>query len=89
MTAEESPSPSGCALTLQQKLDWVARERDVLALRSELARHGLREGDAVREVGGEARGRLAIARDESPPRIGVRADDGTLREYSPARWHRA
>jgi hypothetical protein len=83
----ERPAPT--ALSLQQKLDWVARERDVLALRSELARRGLREGDPVREVGGEARGRLAIARDESPPRIGVRADDGTLREYSPTHWQRA
>jgi hypothetical protein len=85
----EPDRPAPTALSLQQKLDWVARERDVLALRSELARRGLREGDAVREVGGEACGRLAIARDESPPRIGVRADDGTLREYSPARWQRA
>jgi hypothetical protein len=81
--------PAPPVLSLQQKLDWIAHERDVLALRRLLAERGLREGDAVCEVGGEARGRLAIARDESPPRIGVRADDGTLREYSPARWQRA
>jgi hypothetical protein len=77
------------ALSLQEKLDRIAHEREVLALQSELARDGLREGDTVRRLGGDASGRLTIARDEHPPRLLVRADDGTLIDYSPALWRRA
>lgn len=80
-----SPSP---VYSLQDKLDRIAHERDVLALQRELARDGLREGDAVRQVGGEASGRLLIDRNVQPPRLCVRADDGTLTEYSPVLWRR-
>jgi hypothetical protein len=80
------PSP---ALSLQQKLDLIALERDVLALRRELAEGGLREGDAVRALDGGALGRLLIARDESPPRLRVVGDDGSVSDFSSARWRRA
>ena len=84
-----SDPPTRPALSLQEKLDRIAHERDVLALRRELADSGLREGDTVRAAGGAARGRLLISRDESPPRLRVLADDGTLSDFSAARWQRA
>ena len=86
MNPDPSPRP---ALSLQDKLDRIARERDVLALQRELAQRGLREGDAVLALDGGARGRLLIARDETPPRLRVLADDGTAADFSAARWRRA
>jgi len=83
MKTETRPS-----LSLQDKLDRIAHERDVLALQRELARSGLREGDALLAPDGVARGRLLIAREESPPRLCVLAADGTLAEYC-ASWRRA
>lgn len=75
-------------LSLQDKLDRIAHERDVLALQRQLADSGLREGDTVLAVDGNARGRLLIARDETPPRLRVLADDGTAADFSPSRWRR-
>lgn len=86
MPADMPPPP---VLSLQEKLDRIAHERDVLALQHELALGGLREGDPVRALDGVARGRLLIARDESPPRLRVLADDGSVSEFSSARWRRA
>ena len=60
MPAELPPPP---ALSLQEKLDRIAHERDVLALQRELAQGGMREGDTVFALDGKARGRLLIARD--------------------------
>jgi hypothetical protein len=86
MKTDLSPPP---ALSLQDKLDRIAHERDVLALQRELARGGLREGDAVCALDGDARGRLRITRDEHPPRLRVLGDDGTVSDFSAARWRRA
>jgi hypothetical protein len=77
------------ALSLQDKLDRIAHERDVLALQRELATSGLREGDMVLALDGGARGRLLIARDEAPPRLRVLVDDGTLCDFSSSGWQRA
>jgi len=76
-------------LSLQEKLDRIAHEREVLALQRDLARDGLREGDAVRALDGGGRGRLLIARDESPPRLRVQAEDGSLGDFSTSCWRRA
>ena len=76
------------ALSLQDKLDRIAHERDVLALQRQLAQGGLREGDTVLDVDGGARGRLLITREQSPPRLRVLADDGTLTDFCPSRWRR-
>jgi hypothetical protein len=86
LNPDPSPRP---ALSLQDKLDRIARERDVLALQRELAQRGLREGDAVLALDGGARGRLLIARDETPPRLRVLADDGTAADFSACSWRRA
>ncbi|MBK9243706.1 MAG: hypothetical protein IPM30_02450 [Burkholderiales bacterium] len=86
MPAELPPPP---ALSLQEKLDRIAHERDVLALQRELAQGGMREGDTVFALDGKARGRLLIARDASPPRLRVVADDGTSCDFSLTRWRRA
>jgi hypothetical protein len=77
------------ALSLQDKLDRIAHERDVLALQRELAQRGLREGDTVLALDGGRRGRLLIARDESPPRLRVQAADGAIAEYCASSWQRA
>lgn len=86
MNPDPSPRP---ALSLQDKLDRIAHERDVLALQRQLAQSGLREGDPVLALDGDGRGRLLIDRDESPPRLRVRADDGSLADFLPSRWRRA
>lgn len=85
----QSPLPPPRALSLQDKLDLIAHERDVLELQRRLANDGLREGDAVRQQQGSASGRLLIARDEQPPRLLVQADDGTRCEYTTGAWRRA
>jgi hypothetical protein len=74
------------ALSLQHKLDRIARERDVLALMGELARAGLREGDAVRHIATGAIGRLWIDRDGEPPSAFVVTEDGGREPYSAGRW---
>jgi len=81
--------PTPPVLTLQEKLDRIAHERDVLALQRDLAREGLREGDPVHSVSGGGAGLLLIARGEHPPRLLVRHSDGSISEYSPACWRRA
>jgi hypothetical protein len=81
--------PASPALSLQQKLDRIAHERDVLSLQRELAQAGLREGDRVRAADGSTCGRVMIARDQSPPRLTVACEDGTQGDYSVARWLRA
>lgn len=86
MTSHLMPPP---VLSLQDKLDRIAHERDVLSLQRELAQHGLREGDAVRAADGGAHGRLLIARDERPPRLCVLGEDGSVSDFSTARWRRA
>jgi hypothetical protein len=85
----QSPLPPPRALSLQDKLDRIAHERDVLELQRRLANDGLREGDAVRRHDGSTGGRLLIARDEQPPRLLVQSDDGTCSEYATGAWRRA
>lgn len=76
------------ALSLQDKLDRIAHDRDVLDLQRQLAHVGLCEGDRVQSRDGGAAGRLLIARDEQPPRLLVQADDGTRSDYSSRSWRR-
>ncbi len=85
----KSPLPPPRALSLQDKLDRIAHDRDVLELQRQLAHDGLREGETVRQVNGGANGRLLIARDEQPPRLLVQTDAGERTDYSPDHWHRA
>ena len=86
MNPDLPPRP---ALSLQDKLDRIAHERDVLALQQQLAESGLLEGDKVLALDGGAHGRLLITRDQSPPRLQVLADDGTLADFSTCCWRRA
>lgn len=76
-------------LSLQDKLDRIAHEREVLALQRDLARDGLREGDRVRARDGAAAGRVVIARDEQPPRLLVLTDDGDRLAFVGAAWRPA
>lgn len=84
----KSSLPPPRALSLQDKLDRIAHERDVLELQRLLANDGLREGDAVRHSDGEATGRLLILRDEQPPQLFVQADDGSRSPYLTGAWRR-
>lgn len=83
-----SPLTPPRALTLQDKLDRIAHERDVLELQRRLAYDGLREGDHVRRHDGSASGRLLIDRDERPPRLLVQSDDGIRSDYVGGTWRR-
>lgn len=83
----EIPPPAP-ALSLQNKLDRIAHDRDVLALLRELARVGLCEGDAVRDQRSGARGRIEIERQEDPPRIVVATDDGSREPFCLDHWRR-
>lgn len=83
----ELPPPSP-ALSLQNKLDQIAHDRDVLALLRELARQGLREGDEVRSVAGDRQGRVQVLRHDQPPRAVVQLDGGAYEDYSAERWRR-
>lgn len=85
---QEIPPP-GPALTLQHKLDRIAHDRDVLALLRDLAREGLREGDLLRHATSGVIGRLAVARDEDPPRPVVVCAGGTREPYESRAWRRA
>ncbi|MCU0952103.1 MAG: hypothetical protein MUC68_13865 [Burkholderiaceae bacterium] len=83
----ELPPPAPI-LSLQNKLDQIAHDRDVLALLRDLARQGLREGDPVRRQDGTP-GRLTIERQESPPRVVVATDVGSREPFSIDHWRRA
>jgi len=83
----ENPPP-GPILSLQNKLDRIAHERDVLALMRELAQEGLREGDPVCRTDDGTPGRVAIDRQESPPRIVVATDVGLREPFSRSHWRR-
>lgn len=83
----EAPPPLP-ALSLQNKLDQIAHDRDVLFLLRDLARHGLREGDTLHHTASGVVGRLAIAREDEPPRIVVVVDGGTREAFSTGHWRR-
>lgn len=83
----ELPPPSP-ALSLQNKLDQIAHDRDVLALLRDLAREGLREGDPVRRADDGTPGRVTIDRQGSPPRIVVATEIGSRLPFDLARWRR-
>jgi hypothetical protein len=85
---QETP-PASPALSLQGKLDQISHDRDVLHLLRELARHGLREGDTVRNTADGSEGRLVISRQDQPPRTLVALVDGSREEFNTYLWRRA
>ncbi len=85
---QEHP-PASPALSLQGKLDQISHDRDVLHLLRELARHGLREGDMVRNTADGTEGRLVISRQDQPPRTLVALTDGSREHFSTDTWRRA
>ncbi len=75
-------------LSLQTKLDQIARERAVLALLRELATLGLREGDCVRNADTGEIGRLTVLRaGDTEPRAMVALPSGAQARFD-ARWRR-
>ncbi|MFN9031151.1 MAG: hypothetical protein ACK5XM_13300 [Betaproteobacteria bacterium] len=87
-TVKQEYRPASPALSLQGKLDQISHDRDVLHLMRELARHGLREGDTVRNLADGTEGRLVISRQDHPPRTLVALPDGS-REPFGVHWQRA
>lgn len=74
-------------LSLQDKLDHISYERDVLAIRRDLARHGLHEGDSVRHLNDGVRGRVVvIARSGTVPYSAVETDTGGELPFDYANW---
>ena len=84
----ELPPPAP-HLSLQNKLDQIAHDREVLALLRELARQGLREGDGVVRGDDGTRGQIAIDRQESAPRIVVALASGSREPFDLHTWRRA
>jgi hypothetical protein len=82
----KTQNPAPAAQSLQNKLDHIARDRDVLALQRELALDGLREGDDVRHVDAGTLARVVIARGEDPPRVVVMRRDGAFEAFSRTVW---
>jgi hypothetical protein len=80
--------PLSPALSLQNKLDQIAHDRDVLALLRDLAREGLCEGDPVRRADDGTPGRLTIERQKSPPRVVVATDIGCRLPFDRMHWRR-
>jgi hypothetical protein len=74
-------------LSLQEKLDRIAHERELLALLHDLARQGLHDGDAVVHLRDGSRGRLIVSRDQTQALV-VR-DDGTEMPLSRGEWMRS
>lgn len=85
---QEHP-PASPALSLQGKLDQISHDRDVLHLLRDLARHGLREGDTVRNLADRTEGRLVISRQDHPPRVMVALHGGDQEPFALERWRRA
>lgn len=74
-------------LSLQEKLDRIAHDRDVLAVLRDLARQGLKDGDAVVHLGDGSRGRLNVSRDQT--QVIVVRDDGTEVPFNRSEWMRS
>ena len=73
-------------LSLQAKLDQIAREREVLSVLQSLLRVGLREGDSVCHAVTGALGRVAIRRDEGEPVAVVRTESGPVEAFDATLW---
>jgi hypothetical protein len=74
-------------LSLQEKLDRIAHDRDHLAVLRELARQGMQEGDVVVHLRNGSRGRLIVSPDQTQALV-VR-DDGTEMPFNRGEWMRS
>lgn len=76
-------------LSLQAKLDQIAREREILAVLQSLARLGFREGDAVVNVSSHQAGQIAVQRDDGPAVAVVRTAAGSVEAFDANLWRSA
>ena len=74
--------PCAQGLSLDQKLDAIARDRAVLAALRDLARCGLREGDLLRHRDAGLYGRLGVCRAPEGPRLVVISCQGEQHPYT-------
>lgn len=74
-------------LSLQEKLDRIAHERETLALLRDLARLGLKDGDAVVHRKDGVRGRLVVNRERAEALVA--REDGTEVPFDRADWMRS
>jgi len=86
MKQEELPTAG--KLSLQSKLDQIARDLEVLALLRQLAAQGLREGDRVRHVATGEAGYLNVTRENDAPRAVVVLSSGSRTTFGIG-WQRA
>ena len=75
-------------LSLQSKLDLIARDRAVIALLRELAAGGLCEGDCVRHAQTGETGVLNVERNDAEPRAVVVLASGARAAFD-SFWRRA
>jgi hypothetical protein len=77
--------PPATQLSMQDKLDLIAHEREVLELLRELATLGFCEGDPVRHIASGAIGRLLITREDPAPHVVVTLPSGSRTAFD-SRW---
>lgn len=80
MSPESKPSVH--ALSMREKLDALAREREVLIALRDLARSGLHEGDTLTHRTEGKQGRLLVQRTGPSAGIMIQTTDGERCPYS-------
>lgn len=73
-------------LSLQAKLDQIARDREVLSVLQSLARLGLREGDMVSNTTSGAKGRISVRRNDGPAVAVVQIATGAVEIFDAQLW---
>lgn len=73
-------------LSLQAKLDQIAREREALSVLQTLARLGLREGDRVANLASGESGRISIRRNDDPIVAVVETAGGATEVFDATQW---
>jgi hypothetical protein len=86
---KQQSSDRSIPLSLQDKLDRISYERDVLAVRRDLARQGLTEGDTVLNADNGQSGVVVVVSNGALPYCAVRLENGSELPFDASHWSRA